>query len=160
MNSFFNGRYPILETMCLLINSWPTFYCIDFCILKLRENPGRKTETINSSKMQKSNRVSSSTAPSMTTPFHSTTSTGFFSLEDVRQGWARTRWDNNSQWTSHLSIKRKWSIEMFNYLNSDCLFCLHFDHPEQGNYIKELTSELRGLFDFFTTHFHIKYYLK
>ena len=52
--------------------------------VKLRQNPGRKTPSVpqpqGSNKMRRSNRFSGGNS---TTPFHSTTSTGFFSLEDV-----------------------------------------------------------------------------
>ena len=54
--------------------------------VKLRQTPGRKTPSVpqpqGSNKMRRSNRFSA-TSLNSTTPFHSTTSTGFFSLEDA-----------------------------------------------------------------------------
>ena len=52
-------------------------------LLQLRDVPGRKTPSVpqplSSGTLPRSSRVSGTAA----TPFHSTTSTGFFSLEDV-----------------------------------------------------------------------------
>ena len=68
--------------------------------VKLRDNPGRKAPSVpppGSNKMQRSNRISSSTLQSATTPFHSTTSTGFFSFEEMQNSKTASVFSTSSE---------------------------------------------------------------